>query len=80
MVRDVRDIACRNPDSKHGYLVRSSYKILYQLSLNMELFDGCIKVVNSVWELIVPFRIKAFGRRCMLNRLLTRDLLIEKGR
>ncbi|XP_058752491.1 uncharacterized protein LOC131625668 [Vicia villosa] len=39
-------------------------------------FDGALSLI---WKMEVPFKIKAFGWRVLVNRLPTKDLLLRKG-
>lgn len=31
-----------------------------------------------IWKMVVPYKIKAFGCRLFVNRLLTKDLLVHR--
>lgn len=77
--RSIKDEACWNLEATRGYSVRSGMQIISQMHYGVEISAGCLEAINSIWGLVVPYRIKAFGWRWMLNRLSTRDLLSCRG-
>lgn len=80
MVRNqVADKACWNSDSVRGYSIRNGLEIVSRLHSSVELAARCLEAISSVLDSVIPYRIKAFGWRCMLNRLPKHDLLSRKG-
>ncbi|XP_058742273.1 uncharacterized protein LOC131614731 [Vicia villosa] len=58
---------------KSSYLLSNAFHVPF--GPEKEFFTS----FSSLWNLVVPQKIKAFGWRCFLNRLHTRDLLLVRG-
>ncbi|XP_058783599.1 uncharacterized protein LOC131658308 [Vicia villosa] len=76
---DVADTVVWLPDPQFGYTTRSGYK---QLRLyHVDSGGGGIHpaLFEFAWKVVVPYRIKTFGWRSLINRLPTKELLKRRG-
>ncbi|XP_058748663.1 uncharacterized protein LOC131621649 [Vicia villosa] len=59
--------------------IRSCYALSNVFHVPFGLEKEFVKAFNLNWKLDVSHKIKAFGWRCFINRLSTRDLLLIRG-
>ncbi|XP_058756019.1 uncharacterized protein LOC131629236 [Vicia villosa] len=71
----VRDSAVWCPDPAGGFSVRGCYALTDCFHVPLGLEKEFSHVLKLIWKTVVPQKVKAFGWRCCINRLPTKDLL-----
>lgn len=66
-------------DVAFGYKVSNDYGLLAEGSYSFSLSSFSDKASGLIWRICIPFRIKAFGWRVLLNRILSKDQLSHRG-
>lgn len=61
------------PDVQVSYSVRSGMVLLESRQSGFPIIDSGLEALKAVWSASVPFSIKVFGWRTILNRFLSRD-------
>ncbi|XP_058758448.1 uncharacterized protein LOC131631700 [Vicia villosa] len=67
------------PDVQSGYSVHSGMALFASHRNGFALNVSSSEALDLVWNFVVPFSIKVFGWRGILNRLPSKDLLIRRG-
>lgn len=75
---DVRDEVTWSLDSDRGFSV-SCYAHFSSFRLSFGPPNRCDVALGIVWNLLIPFKVKAFGLRLFVDRLPSNDLLIVRG-
>lgn len=61
------------------FSVKSYYNIINSVHIPYEPVGEFDEAFSKVWRMDVPIKIKAFGWRCFIDRLLTHGALSHKG-
>ncbi|XP_058746830.1 uncharacterized protein LOC131619786 [Vicia villosa] len=69
----------KNP--AEGYTVKEGYGFCFTPpEVNDHVGEAArLKVFERLWRIKIPFRIRAFGWRCIWNRIATKDNLAKRG-
>ncbi|XP_058764274.1 uncharacterized protein LOC131637688 [Vicia villosa] len=64
-----------------GYSVKEGYGLCHVTpEVNDRVGEAAqLKVFERLWRIKIPFRTKAFGWRCLWNRIATKDMLAKRG-
>ncbi|XP_058747121.1 uncharacterized protein LOC131620118 [Vicia villosa] len=74
-----KDFVCWLLDSEKFFMVSSCYHRYALLRTPISPLNRNEEALEKIWKMEVPFKIRAFAWRLVVNRLPTKDLLVYRG-
>ncbi|XP_058765712.1 uncharacterized protein LOC131639232 [Vicia villosa] len=76
---DKQDFATWAPEKNGVYSVASCYYWMNRRLYSFGPTNRLDYIFSEVWKMEVPLKVKAFGWRCFLNKIPTKDVLLKRG-
>ncbi|XP_058776734.1 uncharacterized protein LOC131651075 [Vicia villosa] len=77
--KEGKDVVTWQDNLSPTFSVASCYNFYENFCIPLGPNNKCDEAFGLLWKMDVPLKIKAFGWRLFLNKLTTKDLLVNRG-